>query len=215
MERTNEYLFVHIGGRKIMKKAEFLSELRNKLQGLPKDDIEDRLSFYEEAINDRMDEGKSEEEAVADLGSVDSVVNEIAKDTPLTKLVKERYKPKRSLRPWEIVLLVLGFPLWFPLLLTFFILMFVAYLLIWVLDIVVYAIDFAMSVASIASLVVFIMYLVNGGTVNTMCLGSFIMCAGAAILLVFGCIGITRATLKLSLKILTGIKSLFIKKGRN
>lgn len=198
-----------------MKKAEFLSELRNKLKGLPKEDIEDRISFYEEAINDRMDDGKSEEEAVAELGSVDSVVNEIAKDTPLTKLVKERYAPKRSLRPWEIVLLVLGFPLWFPLLLTLFILIFVAYLVIWVLDIVVYVIDFALGVASIASLVVFFIYLFNGGTFNIMCLGSFIMCAGGAILLVFGCIGITRATLKLSLKIMTGIKSLFIKKGRN
>ena len=81
-----------------MKKEQFLDELRNKLKGLPKEDLDDRILFYEEAIDDRMADGKSEEEAVADLGSIDWIVNEIAKDVPLTKLVRERVKPKRSLR---------------------------------------------------------------------------------------------------------------------
>ena len=42
-----------------MYKYEFLTALREQLVGLPKEDIEERISFYEEMINDRMDEGKS------------------------------------------------------------------------------------------------------------------------------------------------------------
>ena len=47
-----------------MNKEEFLSELRTKLSGLPQEDIEERISFYSEMIDDRMEDGISEEEAV-------------------------------------------------------------------------------------------------------------------------------------------------------
>ena len=42
-----------------MTKKEFLSSLRSKLQGLPPSDIDERIGFYCEMIDDRMDEGKS------------------------------------------------------------------------------------------------------------------------------------------------------------
>ena len=48
-----------------MKKQEFLNELRKQLAGLPKDDLDNRINFYEEMINDRMDEGLSEEEDIS------------------------------------------------------------------------------------------------------------------------------------------------------
>ena len=38
-----------------MTKKQFLDELRSKLVGLPKSDVDERISFYEEMINDRMD----------------------------------------------------------------------------------------------------------------------------------------------------------------
>ena len=197
-----------------MKKEQFLNELRNKLQGLPKEDIDNRISFYEEMINDRVDEGKSEEEAIEDIGSVDEIVNEIAKETPLVKLVKERYKPSRALRVWEIILITLGFPLWFPLLLTAFILAFVGYLLVWVWVIVTYAIELSLVGSTIMAVIVMFLGLAQGAF-NPMWLGIALMSAGASILMVFACIGVTKVTFKLSSKIILGIKSAFIKKGRN
>ena len=195
-----------------MYKFEFLNELKNKLNGLPKDELDNRLSFYEEMINDRMDEGKSEEEAVAEIGSVDDVVRQIASDTPLIKLVKEKTKPKRSLRAWEIVLLVLGFPLWFPLLITFFVLCLAAYILIWTLVIVTYSVELCLTATSLAGFVAFFAYLANGQT-HLVSLGAGIMCLGAAILLFFGCVGATKATIQLSKKIIIAIKAAFIRKG--
>ena len=79
-----------------MDKKEFLSELEKRLQGLPKADIEERLEFYSESIDDRVEEGKTEEEAINDMGGIDSVVNQIADETPIVNLVKERVKPKRK-----------------------------------------------------------------------------------------------------------------------
>ena len=195
-----------------MNKKEFLTELRSKLQGLPKDDLDNRISFYDEMIEDRKDEGKSEEDAVAEIGSVDDVVKQIAQETPLVKLVKERTKPKRALRAWEIVLIILGFPLWFPLLLTAFILMFVGYLLVWILVIVSYVLEGSLMAGAGGGLVIFLAYLFNGDF-NLISLGFTMASLGAAILLIFGCIGATKVSIKLSKAILTGIKTAFIRKG--
>ena len=57
-----------------MNKREFLVQLRKGLSGLPQDDIEERLSFYSEMIDDQMEEGFSEEQAVAAAGPVDEIV---------------------------------------------------------------------------------------------------------------------------------------------
>ena len=46
-----------------MSKQEFLEQLRRGLPGLPREDIEERLKFYSEMLEDRMEEGLSEEEA--------------------------------------------------------------------------------------------------------------------------------------------------------
>ena len=53
-----------------MLKQEFLAQLRDALCGLPQCDIDERLTFYSEIIDDRMEEGLLEEEAVAAVGSV-------------------------------------------------------------------------------------------------------------------------------------------------
>ena len=48
-----------------MGKDAFLAQLRKGLAGLPQKDIEERLTFYSEMIDDRMEEGLSEEEVIS------------------------------------------------------------------------------------------------------------------------------------------------------
>ena len=95
-----------------MNKQEFLDGLRKGLSGLPQADIEERLTFYGEMLDDRIEEGLSEEEAVAAAGSVNEIVRQTVADIPLAKIAKERIKPKRRLKAWETVLLALGSPIW-------------------------------------------------------------------------------------------------------
>ena len=197
-----------------MTREVFLNSLREKLKGLSPEDIEDRISFYYEMIDDIMDEGKTEEEAVAEIGSVDDVVYEIAQDTPLAKLVKERIKPKRKLAAWEIVLLVLGFPLWFPLALTAAILCLVFYILFWVFVIVAYAIETSLVVGSIAFLIAGLANLSSGGPAIAT-LGIALLCGGGGALFFFACWYITKGTIILHKKVFTKIKAKFIKKGAN
>ena len=91
-----------------MTKAEFLAALRSRLAGLPGEDTETFLDYYGEIIDDRIEDGLSEAEAVEALGSIDAVVGGILEETPLPRLVRAKVAPRRALRIWEIVLLVLG-----------------------------------------------------------------------------------------------------------
>ena len=196
-----------------MNKKEFFALFRKELAGLPKDDLENRVSFYEEMIDDRMAEGKSEEEAIRDLGSVEEIVNQIAEETSLVKLVKEKVKPNRKIKGWEIALIIVGFPLWFPLLLTGLILLFVAYLLTWVFTIVAYVIEASFAIVSVSGLVVFIAYILGGGF-SLLPLGASIACLGATILFGFVCYYITKGNIKLSKNIFIWIKRGFMRKAK-
>ena len=57
-----------------MSKQEFLDELRKGLSSLPQSDLEERLIFYSEMIDDRVEEGLTEEEAISEIGTVNEVL---------------------------------------------------------------------------------------------------------------------------------------------
>lgn len=195
-----------------MKKDEFLAELRLKLSGLPQEDADNRVEFYGEMIADKMDEGKSEEEAIQEIGSVDEVVRQIASETPLFNLVKERTKPKKGIKGWQIALIASTFPIWLPLLIVALVLCIVSYLLIWIFVIVTYSLELSFVGGSIYGMISFFATMASGEP-NYIGLAAWILLAGASILLFFGCIGATKVTLKLSKNIILGIKTAFIRKG--
>ena len=65
-----------------MTKQEFLTELERALGKLPHAEVEQALAFYDEAISDRMEDGLSEADSVADLGSIDEIAAQITAETP-------------------------------------------------------------------------------------------------------------------------------------
>jgi len=60
-----------------MTKKEFLDKLRKQLQVLAPQEIDDIIKEYEDHIDQKMKEGKTEEEAVSDFGSIEDLVKEI------------------------------------------------------------------------------------------------------------------------------------------
>lgn len=198
-----------------MNKQEFLTQLRNGLLGLPKDDVEERVAFYAEMIDDRIDDGVSEEQAINDIGPISEVVNQIIADIPITKLVKEKIKPARKIKAWEIVLLVLGSPLWLAFLITAFALVLTLYIVLWVLIITVWAIFVSFVVVAVFGVVAGIVFAAMINSVSGMVLiAGGIVCAGLSIFAFFGCKAATKGILKLTKKLAISIKNCFIKKER-
>lgn len=196
-----------------MNKQEFLAELRKGLSGLPQVDIEERLSFYGEMIDDRMEEGLSEHEAVSAIGSVKDVISQILADTPIAKLVKEKVKPSRAIKVWEIVLLVLGSPIWLSLLIAVCVVILSVYIVLWSVIISLWSVEASLAACSLGGVVAGIVFAIQGNVLTGIAmLGAGICCAGLSILLGFGCKAATKGILILTKKIALGIKSLFIGK---
>ena len=83
-----------------MNKQEFLRQLAAQLHSLPQSEIQKSLDYYEELIDDNVEDGRSEEEAVAALGDPKEIADGILLDAPLTALVCARLKPQHRLRLW-------------------------------------------------------------------------------------------------------------------
>lgn len=198
-----------------MNKPEFLSGLRERLAGLPEGDIGRSMDYYSEMIDDRMEEGFSEEEAVRAMGSVEEVAAQILTETSLPKLVKARVKRGRSvLRVWEIILLILGSPVWLPLGIAALVIFLVIYLLIWMTVLVLYTVDLSVAVTGIAGFLGSFVMLFHGRPAQGIFLfGNGLACAGLAALLFFGFNFIAKGVLMLSKRMLLVIKSGFIRRG--
>lgn len=196
-----------------MNKQQFLESLRGALSGLPQDDIEGRLTFYGEMIDDRVEDGLTEDEAVTEIGTVDEVVAQIMAEIPLSRLVKERVRPKRALRAWEIVLLVLGAPVWVPLLLAAFAVILAVYVSVWSVIVSLWAVGVALVGSSLGGAVSAVVACFRGnGLSGIALLGTAAFCAGASIFWFFGCKAVTKGLLLLTKKTALGVKSLFIGK---
>ena len=196
-----------------MYKQEFLGQLRKGLSGLPQDDIEERLTFYSEMIEDQMEEGLSEEEAVSAVGSVDEIIAQVVADTPLAKIAKERILPKRRLSAVEIVLLVLGSPIWLSLGIAAFAVVFSLYISLWSVIISLWAVFASLAACSIAGVFACVIFIASGyGTSGVAILAAGIVCAGLSIFVFYGCKAGTKGILILTKKTAIWIKNCLIKK---
>lgn len=197
-----------------MNKSDFLSELRRGLGCLPEEDIEKSVDFYAEMIDDKMEEGLTEEEAVAEAGSVDEISAQIIAEIPLTRLVKARVKPKRALKAWEIVLIAAGSPVWLSLLVAAAVTVVSVYASLWAVIVSLYAVVLSFGAGGLAGIVgaAACPFLSNGSAAAVMSLGAGLICAGLAVLSYLGCFEITKGMIVLTKKALCALRSAVIGK---
>lgn len=108
-----------------MTKSQFLDRIKAGIASLPQGDKEKYLEYYSEMVDDRMEEGMTEEGAVADIGSPSDIIAQILREAP--SKAKEENKEKTiteklnehidsDTRPWIIAVVVLTSPIWVPIL---------------------------------------------------------------------------------------------------
>ena len=99
-----------------MNKTQFCALLENKLKPyLSPKEMYKTLNFFEEMIDDRIDEGLSEEEAVSQLGDIDIIVDQILDEHNIgkkqTKLVW-RFVPRKIPTELGFIITILLLPVW-------------------------------------------------------------------------------------------------------
>lgn len=207
-----------------MTKLEFLSALRARLTSLSSlsaEDLERSLEYYSESIDDRMEDGLTEEEAVEAMGSIDEIVAQILmgasqpKPSKAKVKVKEKAKPNRTLGAGVIALLILGFPLWFPLLIAFASVVFSLYIALWSVIIALFAVDVGLVMGAFAGIFGSAVWLVTGGVAGGLfSLGGGLVCAGLAVLWFFACMLIAKGVVWFSKTFILAIGSCFGRKRK-
>ena len=110
-----------------MNKKQFCTLLENELRlYLSSKEVYKTLNFFKEIIDDRVDEGLSEEEAVSQLGNIDDIVGQILDEHNIKKRQKKlvwRFIPQKTPSAANIIIAILLFPIWitiFSLVASFF-----------------------------------------------------------------------------------------------
>lgn len=197
-----------------MDKLDFLMALEDALSQLPEEDRRASIEYYSEIIADRMEEGMSETDAVVSLGTVEKIAEQILMDMPLGKLVKSKVKNHRRLETGEILLLILGLPLWLPILISVLAVIFSVYVSLWSAVISLYATFVALAASAVGvTLGGIVLCIFSGIPQGLFLLGAGLICAGLALLFLPLCNLAARGMVWLGKKLLLWIKSWFIRKG--
>ena len=216
-----------------MTKLEFLDKLQAGLLGLTESDAQERLNFYSEMIDDRMEEGLSEEQAVAQVGDVQVIVANILAEIPqnapvqadaevVKQVIAKVEKPthhqatpkkeeKKHMETWQIILLILGFPLWLPLLAAAFSVVISLIAVLWSMVGTLWGALFGTLAGVGLGVTLFgLLCIIAGNWVMGIALfGGGLACIGLAVFAFYGCIYATKGAAWLTKMTFVGIGKLF------
>ena len=196
-----------------MSRDAFIGELRHRMAGLPQEAVDRTVEYYSELIADSMEDGLGEEEAVSRLGSLDEIVSNVVKETPLTQIVQNRVQEskKKGVSGWVIALLILGAPLWLPLLIAVLAVLFALFVALWAVVIALWAAVGAIILTGVVAIVAGVIELVRVHLPQGLVLlGGGLVCLGLCALLFLLMKLITVGAAKLCKWLWTGVKSLFV-----
>ena len=202
-----------------MTKLKFLMLLHDKLSALDEDEVEERLNFYSEMIEDRMEEGLSEEDAVNEVGDIDEIaeqiISELSPSLESQPPVKgeEINRCKRRYKAWEIVLLIIGAPLWVSLLAGGIVIAISVYVSLWSVIISIWAAFVSLAASSIAVITGGVILVCTGYVLSGFALiGASFVAFGLSVFVFLGCKLASKGTILLTRKIVLCTKGLFTEK---
>lgn len=196
-----------------MNKQEFLAVLSRGLSALPGDEVEERLNFYREMIDDRVEDGLTEGEAVREIGTPEEILARILVDMPPVKAERHKAASRRRFHWGELLLLILGSPVWLSLLIAVFAVALSLYAVMWSVIISLWATEISLWGAAFGITVGGVgMAIVGHGLTGLAMIGAGLVCAGLSVFLFFGCAAATKGTLLLTRKMGAGIKRLFVRR---
>ena len=198
-----------------MTKADFLRLLERALSQLSEEERQKNLEYYSELLDDMMEDGMTEAEATAKLGSPNQIAQSILQEMPLGKLVSTRMKPRSGWTPLAIVLAVVGSPVWVPLLLAGVAVVLVLFVSIWALGFAAVAVVIALAVAVVAAPIIAIRVAVLTLPVGLMLLGAGLVLLGLCVLGGLMAVELCKLLWQLTVWLAHKIKGLFIRKEEN
>ena len=192
-----------------MNKTEFLDALRHALGKLPSYEVEQSIAFYAEMIDDRIEDGMSEQEAVAALGSVHAIAAQIVAETP--PIPKAIAKANTGSRTLNIVLLAILSPIWVTLALAFACMVLAIYLAIWSVVVALWAVVLTLLLCAPIGVFGLAWCAATGFPLS----GIWVFGCGLGLFSWFGVLAASKGLVNLTHSFARWVKGLFIKLKRN
>lgn len=195
-----------------MNKQEFLNALEGALAGLGEEEIKKSVDFYAEMIDDAVENGENEEEAVARLGSVEETAQKIINETPLSSLVKENIRGHK----WSaltVVLLIIGSPIWLSIAASVFAVIISLYISLWAIAVSFFAVCVSLAVAGLAFVVSAPFMAAAVPAKSMLCFGMGLVCMGVSVFIFYLSVIISKLIIRLTVFIIRKIKGIFVRKG--
>lgn len=188
-----------------MTKRDFLKQLKKRLRLLPWQEREKLIAYYSELIEDEVEEGRRETEAVSRRGNIDMIAEQTLRDyiseqcgAPGDKKVKLR-SGGFGIR---LAIAIVSFPVWLPL-----------YLSGWSVLISLYVSALSCVAAGVLYVAPAAFMLASEGAAGGVQLGCSIAAVGAGILLGMGAWELTKLWLNMSKWLCRGIRYSFRKEA--
>lgn len=169
-----------------MSKDEFLKQLNQALHSLDATERARTVQYYREILEDRVEDGLSEADAVAEMEPIADIAAGILADASARGVLRAH----RS--GWSIALLVLGSPLWLALLLTLGAVVLAMYLVAWAVILSLFSVVAALGVGILAGIVALFVYWATLPMTAMFLLGAGLICAALGIALFFPVLTLTK-----------------------
>lgn len=161
-----------------MNKETFLARLTEALSAMDAAERERTVQYYREILEDRMEEGLSEREAVAEMEPVEEIAARLLSD--------QAPAPRKKRARWTVVLLAAGSPVWLPLLLALGIVVLCLLIAAWAVVLSLCAVTTALSLCLIAGIGCLFLLLSGGYPLTgVFLLGAGLLCAALGTALFF------------------------------
>ncbi len=178
-----------------MTKHEFLSALEKQLASLPESDRKRSILYFDEIIADRMEEGLSEEEVLAEMESVEEIARGILSESAEETVERVENGRKVGGCPlWLAILLaVLGCPIWLPVAFSVACALLVIYMIPWIMIFTLYCVALSFFFGGFfGAVLALVCWPVDGVYSSMLALGSCLFLMGFGILLMFPSVILTR-----------------------
>ena len=191
-----------------MNKAEFLKSLDADLTKMNAAEKKKYVIYYDEMISDYIENGRTEEEAVNKIGAPAKIAKELLEEYDSVKI----NLPTTGSRSLNIILTIIGFPLWGSVLLSIALLVLSIYIIIWCVPFTTAAGCVGLFTSAIIGIIGSPLVMARSFSVGMMQLGLGIGSIGISVLLGIASIYLSKKFVEISKKFTAKLVALFQKK---
>lgn len=194
-----------------MNKQEFLKQLTNALSGLPKEEINKTVDYYAEIIDDAVEDGRDEYEVISGFDSVEEIAERVINETPIRKFVSEDVK-KRHISTGAVVLIIIGSPVWLPVLAAVFAVLMSVYIAIWSVIISLFSVFAGFALSAVCMMVLTPFMLFARPVKAVLAFGLALLCAGGAVFMFYISVWCAKLIVRFTVFLARQIKNVFIRR---